>query len=109
MGEFTLAYPFLSNNARFNTTKANCLLELGYQSMSTNNLVKGEKFLSDFEMLCSKNTGIEPTSVFVEKAYSVAASIYYKKGNYAKAKQFLKSGLIYAPQNFGLKLRLSQF
>lgn len=109
MDQFTTAYPFLNNHTKFNSTKANCLLELGYQSFTTNNLIKGEKFLSDFELLCSKNTELEPTAQFVEKAYSVAAGIYYKKGNYAKAKQFLKSGLKYAPESFGLKLRLSQF
>lgn len=109
MGQFTNAYSFLNDHLRFNTTKANCLLELGYQSIATNNLAKGEKFLSEFELLCSKNPLLEPTAIFIEKAYSTAASCYYKKGNYAKAKQFLKTGLIYAPESFALKLRLSQF
>ena len=50
----------------------------------------------------------QPNDNYIEKAYSFAAGIYYKKGNVAKARQTLKSGLIYSPDNFGLKLRLNQ-
>ena len=56
---------------------------------------------------CSKNRKLTNEN-FIEKAYSFAAGIYYKKGNIAKAKQTLKNGLIYSPDNFGLKLRLNQ-
>jgi tetratricopeptide (TPR) repeat protein len=108
MDSFTNSYPFLTENKNFNSTKANCLLQLGYQSMATNDILKGEKFLKDFEKLHINDSSIEPAQSFVEKAYSVAASVYYKKGNKAKAREFLKTGLIYAPESFALQLRLNQ-
>lgn len=48
------------------------------------------------------------TAELVERAYGQAAGVYYKKDNYAKAKQLVKAGLIYAPSSFGLQQRLNQ-
>jgi hypothetical protein len=109
LNDFGSKFDFLRNNLLYANMRANCLLELAYQSIAVNELSKGESQLKEFETLCMTNKSIEPTPSSVEKAYAVAAGTYYKKGNYAKAKQLLKTGLIYAPGNFGLKQRLSQF
>ncbi len=106
--DYANKFDFLKSNNRFNSVRANCLLELAFESFSMNEMNKGENYIKDFEILFSSNKEIEPGPTYVEKAYSVPAGIYYKKGNYAKAKQLLKSGLIYAPDSFGLKQRLSQ-
>lgn len=106
--QYEKAFGFLLENARHNTVKANCLLELAYQSFTINSIAKGDNYLADFEKLYRAVKGIEPSGAFVEKAYSVPAGIYYKKGNVAKARQYLKTGLVYAPDSFGLKQRLSQ-
>ncbi|MES2286183.1 MAG: hypothetical protein V4547_10880 [Bacteroidota bacterium] len=107
--EYSRKFDFLNDNDEFNSIKANCLLELSYQSFSLNDITKGEAFLKDFENFCELKKELKPNPAFVERAFSVAASAYYKKGNYSKSKQFLKTGLKYAPDSFGLKQRLSQF
>lgn len=107
--EYSRKFDFLNDNNEFNSIKANCLLELSYQRFSLNDISKGESFLKDFEDFCELKKELKPNPAFVERAFSVAASAYYKKGNYSKSKQFLKTGLKYAPDNFGLKQRLSQF
>lgn len=107
MDKYANEFPFLEENPKFLTARSNCLLEMAYQSFSLNNVAKGETLLSDFEKI--QQAGIaEPETRFVEKAYSVAAGIYYKKGNKAKTKEIIKRGLKYAPESFGLQQRLSQ-
>lgn len=107
--QYTTQFDFLKTHKEFNSVKANCILELAFENLSMNNLIKGEAYLTEFENLYKEIPGLDPRQIFIEKAYSAAAAIYYKKGNYSKAKQFLKTGLIYSPDNFGLKQRLSQF
>ena len=101
-------FDFTNDNNGFNSVKANCILELSYQSFAVNDITKGENYLKEFENLMNTKKETRPNENFIEKAYSFAAGIYYKKGNIAKAKQTLKNGLIYSPDNFGLKLRLNQ-
>lgn len=103
----TKNFNFLNDNSGINSVKANCLLEIAYQSFALNEISNGEKKLKEFEDLV-KLKNAKPSEIFVEKAYAFAAGVYYKKGNSAKAKQTLRNGLIFAPDNFGLKIRLSQ-
>ena len=76
--------------------------------MNQNNIIKGENYLKEFETLMNLKKDILVDDSFIEKAYSFAAGVYYKKGNLVKTKQTLKTGLIYAPDSFGLKIRLNQ-
>lgn len=102
---FEKRFNFLDTNFLFNTVKANVYLELAYQNFYLSNVKKGDEFLS----VCDKMTQqkeVKPDDEFVEKAYAEAASYYFKKGNYAKAKTYLKSGLVLAPNSFGLQQRL---
>lgn len=106
--EFSESFDFLIEHAAFNSVKGNCLLELAYQHLMQNEVTKGEKYITEFETLHASNKGITVGDRFVERAYSTAATYYYKKGNVAKTKQLLKKGIEYAPDNFGLKIRLNQ-
>lgn len=108
MDEFESNFGFLKSHAGFNSVRANCLLELCYQHYLLTEYSKGDKVLLEFETLCDSNKDIKPGDRFVEKAYSSVATYYYKKGNVAKTKQVLKKGLLYSPDNFGLKIRLNQ-
>lgn len=102
------SFSFTNDNNGFNGVKANCILELSYQSFAINDITKGENYLKEFENLMGSKKETRANDSFIEKAYSFAAGVYYKKGNVAKARQTLKNGLIYSPDNFGLKLRLNQ-
>lgn len=98
-------FNFLQKNFLFNTTKANVYLELAYQNFTLGAIKKGDEYIS----LCEKmkqQSAVEPDAEFVEKAYAEAASYFFKKGNYAKAKSYLQNGLLMAPNSFGLNQRL---
>ncbi|HKR07486.1 MAG TPA: hypothetical protein VJY62_22820 [Bacteroidia bacterium] len=102
-------FSFLDNNDQFNAIKANCLLELSYRNYSLNNLAKGDSYIKEFEGLYEKQKNLPISETYVEKAYMTAAGAYFKKGNYAKSKQLIKSGLIVTPGSFGLRQMLTQF
>jgi hypothetical protein len=108
MKEFTSIFDFLTTNNHFNSIRVNSTLELAYQYLALNDIKKGEGYLKEFETICSKNDSLTAATYYVEKAYSVAASYYYKKGNKLKTRQLLQTGLKYAPDSFGLKQRLDQ-
>ena len=105
---YSKEFDFINDNSGFNSIKANCLLELSYQNFALNNLPGGESYLKEFEALIKNKIDTKPNEGYIEKAYAFAAGVYYKKGNAVKSGQLLKTGLIYAPENFGLKLRLKQ-
>lgn len=109
MNSYSKIFPFLDDNQNYNTIKANCLLEQSYRNFSLNDLSKGETFIASFEKLMLEKKEISINSSFVEKAYMTAAGVYFKKNNYTKSKQYVKSGLVYAPESFQLKRMLSQY
>lgn len=102
---YVQSFDFLDSNINFNNVKANIILELAYENFYLNNIKKGDEYLGLCEKMKSQ-IAIEPDVSFVEKAYSEAASIYFKKGNFAKSKAYLQKGLLIAPSSFGLKQRL---
>lgn len=106
--KFVLQFDFMKEHELFLSVKASCYLENAYESYYFNDLKSGDQYLKLYEELNSNNQNLIPNESFVERAYSQAAVAYYKKGNYAKSKQLLKSGLKYAPNNFGLLQRLKQ-
>jgi hypothetical protein len=106
--EYSQDFPYLTGDVRFNAIKANCFLQLAYQDFLTKNLSAGENYLKEFETLFSEIKNLEPGEGFVEKAYAEAAAAYYKKGDTKRARKFLTTGLIYAPESFALRIRLSQ-
>lgn len=106
--DFSKKFNFLNENDSFLSINANCILDLAYQNYYLGSLAKGDGYLREFEDLAKQNSNVSAKAVFVEKAYSQAAGEYYRKGNISKAKQILKSGLIYAPNSFGLQQRLNQ-
>ena len=110
ISEYGSNFDFLNENKHYLAVKANCSLELAYQNFVLKNNTKGEEYFKAFEDLCNhgNKSEVEADTYFVEKAYSEAAGFYFKKGNKAKAKQVLQKGLNYAPNSFGLRLRLSQ-
>jgi hypothetical protein len=107
-GTFSKKFDFLKTSDYFLDLKARCLLDLAYRNYFINDIAKGESYLKEFETFAKENPAIPIMAEIVERAYGQAAGEYYKKGNYPKAKQILKTGLIYAPNSFGLQQRLNQ-
>ena len=108
LSDYANTFNFLNDNEQFVIVVANCQLEMMYRSFFLKEGKDGEVFLKDFEKLMKSKKDIFPNETAVEKAFSEAAAYYYKLGNTAKTKSLLKTGLVYAPENFGLKMRLMQ-
>jgi hypothetical protein len=106
--EYENDFSFLTKNVWCNALRVNCILQLSYQCFALGMLQQAESYLTEFEAAVAKDPGLKATEAFVEKAYSEAAAVYYKKGNLKRSKQLLKTGLLYAPESFGLRMRLSQ-
>jgi hypothetical protein len=109
MDSYSAKFNFLEDNTQFNAIKANCLLELSYRNYTINNLTKGDSFIKEFEDLNERQKNLAINETYVEKAYMTAAGVYFKKGNTPKSKQYVKSGLVYAPGSFGLRQMLTQY
>jgi tetratricopeptide (TPR) repeat protein len=109
MDQYSQTYTFLDTNTHYSSIRGKCFLELSYRGYSLQNMVSGDRFLKEFEVLADKQKDIKVEPVRVEKTYATAAGAYFKKGNYTKAKQVLKSGLTYAPGSFTLKQMLREF
>lgn len=101
-------FPFIATNAWYNSVKSNCILQLAYQNFLLGSVQKAENYLRDFETLKAADKTLEPTDAFIERAYSEAATYYYKKGNVKKCRELLKKGLFYLPDSFALQMRLNQ-
>lgn len=104
--EFQREFVFLSDNELMNLVIANCFLDIAFEEAGMQHLQAAENSLKKFESLADSKK-ISPDEDMVEKAYASVALTHYKNGNVAKTKQFLKKGLSYAPNNYGLKRRLA--
>lgn len=108
MDRYSSHYGFLAEDEQFTSIRANGLLELAWRNFMIGQAGKGEQCLKQFEKLCSDNRQVKAGSQYIEKAYATAAGYYYKKGNTAKTRSMLQTGLRYAPGNYGLQARLQQ-
>jgi len=51
MDLYSKCFDFTNENTGFNGVKANCILELSYQSFAVNDISKGENYIKEFEKL----------------------------------------------------------
>ncbi|MBK7855126.1 MAG: hypothetical protein IPJ79_09655 [Bacteroidetes bacterium] len=82
-------FPFLSKHEDFITIKAAVYLDIALRSFTSNNLPNGNTNLELFENLYQTGKPSGKLSQAIEAAYSGAAGIYFKKGNYSKAKEYI--------------------
>ena len=69
----------------------------------------GEKYMAEYERLMDDNPEAETDNILIGRAYSSAAIYYYRKGSISRSKQVIEKGLLYAPENIELKLKLKSF
>ncbi|MEN8248819.1 MAG: hypothetical protein ABFS32_07795 [Bacteroidota bacterium] len=98
--------PDLKNNNHLNSMHLNlCLTEMG-EYFGEGKVTKATKMMEYVE----KTIAEHPEYLFNENimgdAYSKAAVYYYKRGYTTKARQLIKKGLEYDPDNYQLKTRL---
>jgi hypothetical protein len=102
-----LDFDFLAGDEQVNIIRANCLLELAYQAYSMGDALKGSDYLKQHEHLYTEKQ-TKAGETYIEKAYSSAATFYFRKGDKAKTRELLKTALDMAPGNFGLQVRYNQ-
>jgi len=100
-------YPKLMNIELFSYQRCNILVLGAEKAFRMNNIKEGERLLKIFE---DKNffDKSKPAYCNPAYAYSQAGSIYFKKGDYSKAKALFKKGLTYDPDHYELKRKLKE-
>jgi tetratricopeptide (TPR) repeat protein len=100
-------YPKLINIELFIYQSCNSLVVEAENAFRSNNIEKGERLLKEYadKNYYDKN---KPAYCNPADAYSLAGSIYFRKGDYAKAKAAFKKGLSYDPDNYELKRKLKE-
>nr|NQU92118.1 hypothetical protein [Bacteroidota bacterium] len=102
-------YPDLMDNKNFSELRCTILLAISVDNFSLNDHTKAFECLQRFEDISPPHP-IEANSYMmneaIQEAYSRAASYYFRKGDYRRAKKYLNKGLEYVPNSFELKHKL---
>ena len=101
-------FTFLNTHINVLTTKSNCYLILAQRNFNSGSIGKGEENLMKFEKAVNDFTEITINENFVEASYQAAGGAYFRRGEYAKAKEKFRKGLKYAPSNLQLQSSLSK-
>jgi tetratricopeptide (TPR) repeat protein len=98
-------FPSLNENGNFNSILAmTYLVEFG-ECFKNRDEKRGEQYRTIFENYYSQQGITILNSQLVGQAYSEACTFYFKKGQKAKANQYLQKGLEIAPNDYQLKMR----
>ena len=107
LDSLSMQYPVITSTSAVKSKKCQIYLEIIRSHYENNRQALAEKYLTEFENQFAPD---DPTEIYCYPAmvYSIAASFYFKKGNNAKARQVLKKGLEYSPNNYELEMKLKQ-
>ncbi|RAW03383.1 hypothetical protein [Pseudochryseolinea flava] len=99
---YAVKFPAITKNNKFNELRAASYIlqfNIGY---TVGKISTGEHYRSLFEQISNQYRGMMVNPDLIGQAYSTAAVYYFKKGQNAKAKQFIATGLKYAPNSYEL-------
>lgn len=99
----------LKKNDVFKVLLLNAYLVGAYENFSNQQARQGEIYLSNFETVFNENKNISVNETLIGDAYSSAGVFYFKKGNYARSKEYINKGLQFAPGNFKLIMSKNSF
>lgn len=105
LDDYNNRFTSLRANNHFNAMRATAYLIQFHTSYATNKIAEGDKYKTLFESVANQYPDLTLNSELIGQSYSNAAVYYYRKGQVAKAKQLLLSGLKYAPNNYELIAR----
>jgi tetratricopeptide (TPR) repeat protein len=103
--DYANKFPALADNNLFNGLLASSLLVQQAIQYETGKQYEGEEYRKKFEQLYTKHSDVSLNSFLLGKAYSAAATYYFKKGQTKKAQEYLIYGLKLSPDNYELKTR----
>jgi len=93
----------------YKLVKIQTYLELFGEAYQLKDGKAGVIYMTEFESLIDENPEAELDNFMIGRSYSSAAIYYYRNGQVNKSRELLEKGLIYAPDNIELKLKLSSF
>lgn len=107
MDHYVQLFPFLSENPTILDIYPHLYLQLAGNHFNRNKGETGGKYISLFESFYKTHPDTELKDELIGWAYGEESSYYIRKGNKAKAKEMLLTGLKYSPDNEHLKTKLS--
>ena len=104
---YSKLFPFLLENNKVQTVFAAVYLQLAGENYNKNKGDAGGKYINSFESFRKEYPDMDVKDDLIGWAYGEESSYYIRKGNKAKAKEVLITGLKYSPDNQTLKTKLS--
>ncbi len=89
--------------------KIQTYLELSGEAFQLKDGKAGAIYMMEFERLMDENPEAEIDNLLIGRSYSSAAIYYYRNGEVKKSRELIEKGLLYAPDNIELKLKLNSF
>jgi tetratricopeptide (TPR) repeat protein len=105
LDEYGFRFPELGSNNGFAVLNARACLLMFYRNYQEGKAAEGDKYKLKFEALVDRSKDLSIENNLIGQAYSEAAVYYFRKGQVSKAKQYIVTGLKYAPQNYELRER----
>jgi hypothetical protein len=103
--EYASRFADLRSNNSFNLLEARaCLLQF-LRSYQDGDPAEGDKYKAMFEKLADSVKDLVIDNNLIGQSYSEAAVYHFRKGQVSKAKQYIATGLKYAPQSYELRAR----
>ncbi|WMN12260.1 hypothetical protein QYS49_33010 [Marivirga salinae] len=96
-------YPKLLENKILVELQQNLLLQSIFLTLQDKNLKQAEEFRSKFEESISKSEINTYQANLLGNAYSMLCLEYFRRGYTSKARQIVKKGLSFEPENYQLK------
>jgi tetratricopeptide (TPR) repeat protein len=103
--KYNTQFESLRQNNTFNSLLGTLYLFHFYQEYVAGKPAEGDKYKLLYEGIATKYNELSISPSLVGQAYSGAAIFYYRKGQVAKARQLIATGLKFAPDSFELKQR----
>jgi len=107
LNNYSDKHPELMQNVQFAQLKLTIYLFLIDNSFIMKNAVLGEKYIDIFkELYPEKNDNYFNIDAYIVRAFSSAATYYFRRNMYTSSRNILLKGLEYVPGNYELKNRL---
>jgi tetratricopeptide (TPR) repeat protein len=106
---YDTAFTEIESEDVYTIVRADTYLEIFGQCFQLSDVDNGEKYMALFERFADKYPYTINDKRQIGRSYSSASIYYYRKGMITRSKEILKKGLVYAPDNMELKLKLAAF
>ncbi|MFC2115349.1 hypothetical protein ACFLTU_02675 [Bacteroidota bacterium] len=107
--KYDTAFTEIKDEGIYQVVKSQTYLGIFGEAFQLRDGNMGEHYMLEFEKFQDANPETDINHILIGRSYSSAAIYYYREGMIKKSRQVLEKGLIYAPDNIELKLKLASF